>query len=167
MRSPRALAFSAALVGVAVLGVLVVASFVTPSEAADPRGGRERLGDIEDYPPDSVVPWQSEDGTQRAWVVRLSAGELIVFNARSTGRGCTVFWREQLNEPGAERGFKDVCQLSVWRQDGTLVFGNARRDLDRYPHEVESDGDVIVDFSRVIRGAERPNAPTTRTGVRP
>lgn len=159
MRSPRTALLSLVLVAVGVLAVLLLATFLVP-DAQEPRSATN-IGHIEDYPLDSVTPLFAESVPVKAWAVRQSDGELLILSARSPN-GCTVPWRDTLNEPGLSEGFKDPCRLAVWTQDGTLQFGAARRDLDHYAYDVQANGDVIVNFERLIPGTPRPEAPLTR-----
>jgi cytochrome b6-f complex iron-sulfur subunit len=78
----------------------------------------------------------------RIWVVR-TAERLFVIYARCTHLGCTPDWKE------SEKKFKCPCHGSGYDMEGINFEGPAPRPMDRAYVEVDAEGQVVVDTSRL------------------
>lgn len=78
----------------------------------------------------------------RVWVVR-NAERLFVIYARCTHLGCTPDWKPSENK------FKCPCHGSGYDSEGVNFEGPAPRPMDRAHVEVDPEGQVIVDTSRL------------------
>lgn len=80
--------------------------------------------------------------SHRIWVVR-SPDKLFVVVAKCTHLGCTPNWIE------AEQKFKCPCHGSGYDMEGRNFEGPAPRPMDRAFVEVDAEGQIVVDTSRV------------------
>jgi hypothetical protein len=126
----------------------------------------EYVGDVDEYPPDSVNlefinarffddTANKELETLPLQVVRDAKGDFTVFFARSTRpeeailspSSCVVEWDESLAK------FLELCGGSQWNGDGTYASGPAPRNLDRFPSNTEN-GRLYIDL-KLEKGSTR------------
>ena len=80
----------------------------------------------------------------RIWVVRNTEG-IFVISAICTHLGCTPDWK------ASENKFKCPCHGSGYDPEGVNFEGPAPRPMDRAHVEIDPEGQIIVDLSRVYR----------------
>ncbi len=80
--------------------------------------------------------------SNRIWVVRNSSSIYVIY-ANCTHLGCTPDWKE------AENKFKCPCHGSGFDTEGLNFEGPAPRPLARVHVEIDGEGQVIVDRSRL------------------
>jgi cytochrome b6-f complex iron-sulfur subunit len=80
----------------------------------------------------------------RIWVVRNTEG-IFVISAVCTHLGCTPDWKPSENK------FKCPCHGSGYDSEGVNFEGPAPRPMDRAHVEIDADGQIIVDLSKVYR----------------
>jgi len=79
---------------------------------------------------------------KRIWVVREATRLYVVF-ARCTHLGCTPDWKE------GENKFKCPCHGSGYTPEGINFEGPAPRPMDRAHVEIDAEGQIVVDTSRL------------------
>jgi cytochrome b6-f complex iron-sulfur subunit len=80
----------------------------------------------------------------RIWVVRNTEG-IFVISAICTHLGCTPDWK------ASENKFKCPCHGSGYDPEGVNFEGPAPRPMDRAHVELDPQGQILVDLSRVYR----------------
>jgi cytochrome b6-f complex iron-sulfur subunit len=80
--------------------------------------------------------------SHRIWVVR-SPDRLFVIFAKCTHLGCTPNWLE------GEHKFKCPCHGSGYDMEGRNFEGPAPRPMDRAHVELDAEGQVVVDTSKL------------------
>jgi cytochrome b6-f complex iron-sulfur subunit len=80
--------------------------------------------------------------SHRIWVVR-QPDRLFVIRATCTHLGCTPNWVE------VENKFKCPCHGSGYDSEGVNFEGPAPRPMDRAYVEMDAEGQVVVDTSRL------------------
>lgn len=80
----------------------------------------------------------------RIWVVR-TAERIFVIYARCTHLGCTPDWKPSENK------FKCPCHGSGYDSEGINFEGPAPRPLDRAHVELDAEGQIVVDTSRLYK----------------
>ncbi len=80
----------------------------------------------------------------RIWVVRNTEG-IFVISAICTHLGCTPDWKP------AENKFKCPCHGSGYDSEGVNFEGPAPRPMDRAHVELDAEGQIVVDLSRVYK----------------
>jgi cytochrome b6-f complex iron-sulfur subunit len=80
--------------------------------------------------------------SHRIWVVRLPDKMFVVF-AKCTHLGCTPNWLE------ADNKFKCPCHGSGYDMEGRNFEGPAPRPMDRAHVELDAEGQVVVDTSKL------------------
>jgi cytochrome b6-f complex iron-sulfur subunit len=80
----------------------------------------------------------------RVWVVR-NAERLFVIYARCTHLGCTPDWKPSENK------FKCPCHGSGYTSEGINFEGPAPRPMDRAHVELDPEGQLVVDTSRLYK----------------
>ena len=80
----------------------------------------------------------------RIWVVR-TADRLFVIYARCTHLGCTPDWK------ASENKFKCPCHGSGYDSEGINFEGPAPRPMDRARVELDAEGQIVVDTSRLYQ----------------
>jgi cytochrome b6-f complex iron-sulfur subunit len=80
----------------------------------------------------------------RIWVVRNTEG-IFVISAICTHLGCTPDWKPSENK------FKCPCHGSGYDPEGINFEGPAPRPMDRAHVELDPEGKVVVDLSRLYR----------------
>ena len=78
----------------------------------------------------------------RIWVVR-EADRIFIIFARCTHLGCTPDWKPSENK------FKCPCHGSGYRPEGINFEGPAPRPMDRARVELDAQGEMIVDTSKL------------------
>ena len=82
--------------------------------------------------------------SHRIWVVRLPH-KLFVISAKCTHLGCTPNWVESENK------FKCPCHGSGYDIEGVNFEGPAPRPMDRAHVELDAEGQIVVDTSRLYQ----------------
>lgn len=100
-----------------------------------------RIGYKEDYGIGVDSKWQQK---YRIWVDR-TPDRLFVIYARCTHLGCTPDWK-----PG-ENKFKCPCHGSGYDSEGVNFEGPAPRPMDRAHVEIDAQGQIVVDTSRLYQ----------------
>lgn len=80
----------------------------------------------------------------RIWVVR-EADRIFIIFARCTHLGCTPDWKPSENK------FKCPCHGSGYTPEGINFEGPAPRPMDRCHVEVDAQGQIVVDSSRLYQ----------------
>jgi len=83
-----------------------------------------------------VDGWKVLSERTGAWVVKLSASEIVAYGPQCTHLGCAYHWDENRDY------FLCPCHNSVFSIDGAVVSGPAPRPLDRY--ETKVDGGKLL-----------------------
>jgi cytochrome b6-f complex iron-sulfur subunit len=122
------------------IGVCLAATvrFFYPRILFEPKT-RFRIGYPCDYGIGVSTKYQATHGI---WVVR-DAGTLFVLLATCPHLGCTPDWKESENK------FKCPCHGSGFDTEGVNFEGPAARPLDRLHVELNAEGQIVVDTSRV------------------
>ncbi len=95
------------------------------------------------YPSDFSIGVDTKFQKQfRIWVVRTS-DRLFVIYARCTHLGCTPDWKPSENK------FKCPCHGSGYDSEGVNFEGPAPRPMDRAHVELDAEGQIVVDASRL------------------
>lgn len=131
---------TAAIVGSLTVNFLMFLRFFFPRVLFEPKT-RFKIG----YPSDFGFGVDTKFQTQyRIWVVRNTEG-IFVISAICTHLGCTPDWK-----PG-ENKFKCPCHGSGYDSEGVNFEGPAPRPMDRAHVEVDADGQIVVDLSKVYK----------------
>lgn len=128
-----------AVTGFCVTSALIVLRFFFPRIVFEP-GARFRIGFPADFAPGVDERFKQ---SHRIWVVR-EPGRLFAIYARCTHLGCTPNWIE------AENKFKCPCHGSGYDREGRNFEGPAPRPMDRASIEIDAEGQIVVDTSRLI-----------------
>jgi cytochrome b6-f complex iron-sulfur subunit len=121
-------------------GALLVVRFLFPRVLFEPNT-RFRIGVPADF---TLGVDERFKQSHRIWVVR-EPGRLFAIYARCTHLGCTPNWIE------AENKFKCPCHGSGYDREGLNFEGPAPRPMDRAFVELDGDGQIVVDTSRLGR----------------
>ncbi len=98
-----------------------------------------RIGYPSDFAPGVDTRFQDK---YRIWVVR-TADRLFVIYARCTHLGCTPNWSQ------GENKFKCPCHGSGYDMEGINFEGPAPRPMDRAKVELDAEGQIVVDISKL------------------
>jgi cytochrome b6-f complex iron-sulfur subunit len=98
-----------------------------------------RIGAPADYALGVDTKWQQQ---YRIWVTKTS-DRLFVIYARCTHLGCTPDWK------ASENKFKCPCHGSGYDSEGINFEGPAPRPMDRAKVELDAEGQVVVDISKL------------------
>ncbi|MCW5980670.1 MAG: Rieske 2Fe-2S domain-containing protein [Bryobacteraceae bacterium] len=130
------------------LGVnfLMFLRFFFPRTLFEP-SSRFRIGSPSDFPMGVDERFKQ---SHRIWVVR-QPDKLFVLHARCTHLGCTPNWVETENK------FKCPCHGSGYDIEGINFEGPAPRPMDRTYVELDAEGQIVVDTSRLYECP--PGAP--------
>ena len=101
---------------------------------------RFRIGQISDF---GIGVDERFRQSHRVWVVR-EPDRLFVIFAKCTHLGCTPNWIESENK------FKCPCHGSGYDMEGRNFEGPAPRPMDRAHVELDAEGQVVVDLSRLF-----------------
>lgn len=130
----------ASILGFLGVNFLMFLRFFFPRALFEPKT-RFRIG----YPPDYGfgvdTRWQNQ---YRIWVVRNTEGIFVIY-AVCTHLGCTPDWKESENK------FKCPCHGSGYDSEGVNFEGPAPRPMDRAHVELDAEGQIVVDVSRLYR----------------
>ncbi|HLA12247.1 MAG TPA: Rieske 2Fe-2S domain-containing protein [Pyrinomonadaceae bacterium] len=108
-----------------------------------------RIGSPTDYALGVDTKWQQQ---YRIWVTKTS-DRLFVIYARCTHLGCTPDWK------ASENKFKCPCHGSGYDSEGIAFEGPAPRPMDRAHVELDAEGLIVVDVSRLY---DWPKGATNR-----
>jgi cytochrome b6-f complex iron-sulfur subunit len=114
--------------------------FLSPKVVEGEFGGVFIVGNVEDFPPDSVTPVNAG----RFYLVRLDDGGFLALYRKCTHLGCAVPWDQ------AQGKFVCPCHASEFEPDGSLLNPPAPRPLDRFPITIEN-GAISVDTGTAIQ----------------
>ncbi len=97
------------------------------------------------YPQDFAIGVDTKFQQQfRIWVIR-NAERLFVVYARCTHLGCTPDWK------ASEQKFKCPCHGSGYDGEAINFEGPAPRPMDRAHVELDPQGQIVVDISRLYK----------------
>jgi cytochrome b6-f complex iron-sulfur subunit len=131
---------TAAILGSLTINFLMFLRFFFPRVLFEPKT-RFKIG----YPSDFGFGVDTKFQNQyRIWVVRNTEG-IFVISAICTHLGCTPDWK-----PG-ENKFKCPCHGSGYDSEGVNFEGPAPRPMDRAHVELDADGQIVVDLSKVYK----------------
>jgi len=133
-------------------GLMGVAAAWTAWDFLQPAAGQAG-GPVATVLPD-VVPSESplEIAAMRGYLTE-SEGEIVPLWWKCPHLGCKVPWCETSGQ------FECPCHGSVFNRIGEYRRGPAPRGMDKYEFEVV-DGVIVVDTSKIIRGASAGTAET-------
>ncbi len=98
-----------------------------------------RIGSPNDYALGVDTKWQQQ---YRIWVTKTS-DRLFVIYAVCTHLGCTPDWK------ASENKFKCPCHGSGYDSEGVNFEGPAPRPMDRAHVDIDAEGQIVVDISRL------------------
>ena len=125
-------------------------SFLAPRAAEGEFGGVITAGNVDDFPPGSVTPFNEG----RFYLVRASEGGFLALYRKCTHLGCAVPWDQAAGQ------FVCPCHASAFERDGEVINPPAPRPLDRFPVTIQ-DGMVQVDTgTRIERDHTSPDDVT-------
>ena len=119
--------------------VLMFVRFFFPRVLFEP-SPRFRIGQVSDF---GIGVDERFRQSHRVWVVRVPDRLLVIF-AKCTHLGCTPNWIESENK------FKCPCHGSGYDVEGRNFEGPAPRPMDRAHVELDAEGQVVVDLSRLF-----------------
>ena len=100
-----------------------------------------KVGLPSDYALGVDTKWQQQ---YRIWVDRTS-DRIFVIYARCTHLGCTPDWK------ASENKFKCPCHGSGYDSEAINFEGPAPRPMDRARVELDAEGQIVVDISKLYR----------------
>ena len=100
-----------------------------------------RVGYPADYALGVDTKWQQQ---YRIWVDKTS-DRIFVIYARCTHLGCTPDWK------ASENKFKCPCHGSGYDSEAINFEGPAPRPMDRAHVELDAEGQIVVDISRLYK----------------
>jgi cytochrome b6-f complex iron-sulfur subunit len=128
----------ASIVGFLTACFLMFLRFFLPRSILEP-SSTFRIGPPSDYALGVDTKWQQQ---YRIWVTKTS-DRLFVIYARCTHLGCTPDWKSSENK------FKCPCHGSGYDSEGINFEGPAPRPMDRANVELDPEGQIRVDISRL------------------
>ena len=130
---------TASILGVLTVNFLMLLRFFFPRTLFEPKTVF-RVG----YPSDFGFGVDTKFQKQyRIWVIRNAEGLFVIY-ARCTHLGCTPDWKE------SESKFKCPCHGSGYDSEGINFEGPAPRPMDRAHLEIDPEGQIVVDTSRLF-----------------
>lgn len=130
----------ASVLGFLGINFLMFLRFFFPRVLYEPKT-KFRIG----YPTDFGFGVDTKFQNQyRIWVVRNTEG-IFVISAICTHLGCTPDWKSSENK------FKCPCHGSGYDPEGVNFEGPAPRPMDRAHVELDPEGQIMVDLSRLYR----------------
>jgi len=130
----------ASIVGFLTTCFLMFLRFFLPRSILEP-SSKFSVGFPSDYALGVDTKWQQQ---YRIWVDKTS-DRIFVIYARCTHLGCTPDWK------ASENKFKCPCHGSGYDPEGVNFEGPAPRPMDRAHVELDPEGRILVDLSRVYR----------------
>jgi cytochrome b6-f complex iron-sulfur subunit len=119
-------------------GMVMFARFFFPRTLFEP-SSRFRIGPVADF---GFGVDERFKQSHRIWVVR-QPDKLFVIYGKCTHLGCTPNWIETENK------FKCPCHGSGYDIEGRNFEGPAPRPMDRAFVELDAEGQIVVDTSRL------------------
>jgi cytochrome b6-f complex iron-sulfur subunit len=130
----------AAVLGTLGVNFLMFLRFFFPRALYEPKT-TFRIG----YPADFGFGVDTKfQNAHRIWVVRNTEGIFVIY-AVCTHLGCTPDWK------ASENKFKCPCHGSGYDPEGVNFEGPAPRPMDRAHVELDPEGQIVVDLSRLYR----------------
>ena len=130
----------AAVLGTLSVNLLMFLRFFYPRALYEPKV-KFRIG----YPSDFGFGVDTKFQNQyRIWVVRNTEG-VFVISAICTHLGCTPDWK------ASENKFKCPCHGSGYDPEGINFEGPAPRPMDRAHVELDPEGQIVVDVSKLYQ----------------
>src|SRR5256714_13284878 len=130
----------AAVAGFLTTCFLMFVRFFLPRSIFEP-STKFRIGFPDDYAIGVDQKWQQQ---YRIWVDK-TPDRLFVIFARCTHLGCTPDWK------ASENKFKCPCHGSGYDSEGINFEGPAPRPMDRAHVELDAEGQIVVDISRLFQ----------------
>lgn len=128
----------ASIAGFLTMCFLMFVRFFLPRSITEP-ASIFKIGSPGDYALGVDTKWQQ---LYRIWVGRTS-DRLFVVYARCTHLGCTPDWK------ASENKFKCPCHGSGYDSEAINFEGPAPRPMDRAHIELDPEGQIVVDISRL------------------
>ncbi len=128
----------ASIAGFLTTCFLMFVRFFLPRAIFEP-SSTFRIGPPSDYALGVDTKWQQQ---YRIWVTKTS-DRLFVIYARCTHLGCTPDWK------ASENKFKCPCHGSGYDSEGINFEGPAPRPMDRAHVELDAEGQIRVDISKL------------------
>jgi cytochrome b6-f complex iron-sulfur subunit len=119
---------------------LMFVRFFLPRSITEP-SSTFKIGFPGDYALGVDTKWQQQ---YRIWVDKTS-DRLFVVYARCTHLGCTPDWK------ASENKFKCPCHGSGYDSEAINFEGPAPRPMDRAHVELDAEGQIVVDTSRLFQ----------------
>ena len=130
----------AAVLGTLSVNLLMFLRFFFPRALYEPKTSF-KIG----YPADFGFGVDTKfQNAHRIWVVRNTEGIFVIY-AVCTHLGCTPDWK------ASENKFKCPCHGSGYDPEGINFEGPAPRPMDRAHVELDPEGQIVVDLSRLYR----------------
>jgi len=130
----------ASIAGFLTTCFLMFVRFFLPRSITEP-SSTFKIGFPGDYALGVDTKWQQQ---YRIWVDKTS-DRLFVIYARCTHLGCTPDWKSSENK------FKCPCHGSGYDSEGINFEGPAPRPMDRAHVELDPEGQIVVDISRLFQ----------------
>lgn len=130
----------ASVTGFLVTSFLMFLRFFLPRAIFEP-SSVIRIGFSNDY---GIGIDEKYKMTNRIWIDRTSDRLFVIF-ARCTHLGCTPDWKSSENK------FKCPCHGSGYDSEGINFEGPAPRPMDRCHVELDAEGQIVVDASRLYK----------------
>ncbi len=130
----------ASIAGFLTTCFLMFVRFFLPRSITEP-SSTFKIGFPGDYALGVDTKWQQQ---YRIWVDKTS-DRLFVVYARCTHLGCTPDWKSSENK------FKCPCHGSGYDSEGINFEGPAPRPMDRAHVELDPEGQIVVDISRLFQ----------------
>ena len=89
--------------------------------------------------------WLKTTATKSVWAVRQPDGAVTVFSPLCTHLGCGYHW------DSGDLTFKCPCHGSGYDMEGRNFEGPAPRPMDRAHVELDAEGQIMVDTSRLYQ----------------
>ena len=129
-----------AITGFLITNFLMFLRFFFPRTLFEP-SSKFRIGAPSDFGPGVDERFKQ---SHRIWVVRMPDKLFVIF-AKCTHLGCTPNWLE------TESKFKCPCHGSGYDMEGKNFEGPAPRPMDRAYVELDAEGQIVVDTSRLYQ----------------
>ena len=130
----------ASIVGFLTTCFLMFLRFFLPRSILEP-SSVFRVGFPADYALGVDTKWQQQ---YRIWVDKTSDRMFVIY-ARCTHLGCTPDWK------ASENKFKCPCHGSGYDSEGVNFEGPAPRPMDRAHVELDAEGQIVVDISKLYK----------------